>query len=132
MRILLLLTALALTVGLLGCQDLDSTSTTTVPSTSTTVIAGTTTTFEATPQETIPTIPRVRVPDVVGWYSADAEAEIESCGLECEIRYVPDTTLSGSVVAQNPAAGKRVRQLDREDRRSALRLRAREREITST
>ena len=108
MRILLLLAALILTVGLVACQDLGSTSTTAVSSTSTTLIASTTTTFEPTPQETIPTIPRVRVPDVVGWYLADAEAEIESSGLECEIHYVPDTALSGSVAAQNPAAGKKV------------------------
>jgi beta-lactam-binding protein with PASTA domain len=45
------------------------------------------------------------VPDVVGWYLADAEEELDSRGFNSDVHLVPDLMYSGSVVAQDPLGG---------------------------
>ena len=47
----------------------------------------------------------VDVPDVVGLGQAEAEAELESAGLQANVVEVPSVEPEGTVVAQNPAGG---------------------------
>jgi serine/threonine-protein kinase len=51
----------------------------------------------------------VAVPDVVGTTSSEATAALRDAGLQADIVPVPSKQPSGSVVAQNPPAGKQVK-----------------------
>jgi len=55
-------------------------------------------------------VPFRTVPDVVGESEADAEAALESHGLRADPHTVPSNQPEGTVVAQNPSAGDRVRE----------------------
>lgn len=52
---------------------------------------------------------RVQVPDLVGRSEADAAEELTSEGLEARVVRVASRRAAGTVIAQNPAAGERVR-----------------------
>jgi beta-lactam-binding protein with PASTA domain len=51
----------------------------------------------------------VAVPDVVGTTSSEATATLRDAGLQADIVAVPSKEPSGTVVAQNPPAGKQVK-----------------------
>jgi len=55
-------------------------------------------------------VPFRSVPDVVGESQADAEAALEARGLRADAHTVPSNQPEGTVVAQSPSAGERVRE----------------------
>ena len=67
---------------------------------------GGTTVGTATPA---PSAVGVKVPNVVGLQQAPAQRRLHAAGLGTRVRYVASQKPSGQVVAENPAAGTRVR-----------------------
>ncbi len=102
-----LLALLLLVLGGLGAyyfatRDDDDDSPATTATTPTTTAATTGTTTGTTTQAAAP----VSVPDVVGTTSSEATSALREVGLEANLVAVPSDRPAGTVLAQNPAAGK--------------------------